>query len=148
MMGGMSVAVDGKDVEVGKTLAYKAMMLENVPNLAFAVGYSNASFTLKVDLTCDYVCKLLAHMDAHGYDIAVPVNDDDTVQRKPILDLQSGYVERGRHLLPHAGRPDAVARLRQLPARPRSRWRATRSMTASCASPGPARASPSPPDQR
>ena len=53
-------------------------MLENVPNLAFAVGYTNASFTLKVDLTCDFVCKLLTHMDAHGYDIAVPVNEDAT----------------------------------------------------------------------
>jgi monooxygenase len=103
MMGGMEVRVDGEGIEVGKTLAYKSMMLENVPNLAFAIGYSNASFTLKVDLTCDYVCKLLAHMDAHGYDIAVPVNDDATVERKPILDLKSGYVERGRHLLPMQG---------------------------------------------
>jgi monooxygenase len=103
MMGGMELRVDGEDIEVGKRLAYKAMMLEGVPNMAFAIGYSNASFTLKVDLTSDYVCKLLAHMDEHGYTKAVPVNDDPDLGREPVLDLQSGYVERGKHLLPQQG---------------------------------------------
>ena len=103
MMGGSQLTVDGEPVEVGKRLAYKAMMLEGVPNMAFAIGYSNASFTLKVDITSDYVCKLLAHMDAHGHTVAVPVNEDPTLGREPVLDLKSGYVERGKHLLPQQG---------------------------------------------
>ena len=60
-------SVDGRDVELPKTMAYKGMMLSGVPNLAVAFGYTNASWTLKCDLTCEYVCRLLRHMDEHGY---------------------------------------------------------------------------------
>jgi monooxygenase len=103
MLGGAELKVDGEPVEVGERLAYQAMMLEGVPNMAFAIGYSNASFTLKVDITSDWVCRLLGHMDAHGYTQAVPVNDDPSLGREPVLDLKSGYVERGKHLLPLQG---------------------------------------------
>lgn len=105
IFGGMDVRVDGEPVDPGQRLAYHGAMLEGVPNMAFAIGYSNASFTLKVDITSAYVCRLLAHMDAHGHAVAVPVNDAaDMASDDPIIDLQSGYIERGKHLMPKQGR--------------------------------------------
>ncbi len=105
LFGGSELRVDGEAINPGERLAYRGAMLEGVPNMAFAVGYTNASFTLKVDVTSTFVCKLLAHMDAHGYASCVPVNDDPAVvSPDPILDLQSGYVRRGAHLMPKQGR--------------------------------------------
>ena len=66
-LGGMELAVDGEAVEFSKRMAYKGMMLSGIPNFAFTLGYTNASWTLKADLTSEYVCRLLNHMDAHGY---------------------------------------------------------------------------------
>ena len=66
----MSLTVDGTPVHVGDTVAYKSMMLAGVPNFAFAFGYTNSSWTLKVGLLCEHFCRLLSHMDAHGHDIA------------------------------------------------------------------------------
>ena len=71
----MSVLVDGKEMKPAEQMAYKAMMVGDVPNLAFAVGYTNASWTLKVDLTCEYVTRVLRHMSEHGHDICRPVLD-------------------------------------------------------------------------
>ena len=71
--------MDGQAVPVPDRLTYKSLMLEDVPNLAFTIGYTNASWTLKADLTSEYVCRLINHMDAHGYDVCVPHNDDPSV---------------------------------------------------------------------
>ncbi len=71
-LGGIELSVDGEPVDVPTRMAYKGMMLSDVPNAAFTVGYTNASWTLKADLTSEYVCRLLAHMDAHGYASCVP----------------------------------------------------------------------------
>jgi monooxygenase len=101
--GGLEYVVDGEPVDIPKTLAYKGMMLSGVPNLAFAVGYTNASWTLKVDLVCEYVCRLLAHMDANGYDSCVPVNDDPALEHRPLLDFSSGYVLRALDKFPKQG---------------------------------------------
>jgi hypothetical protein len=79
------------------------MMLEGVPNLAVAIGYTNASWTLKCDLTCDYVCRLLNHMHEHGLRTCVARNHDDTVVEGTMLGLTSGYVQRSAHLLPKQG---------------------------------------------
>ncbi|MEJ7892711.1 MAG: NAD(P)/FAD-dependent oxidoreductase [Solirubrobacteraceae bacterium] len=104
MLGGADVRVDGEAVAAGERLAYRGMLLEGVPNMAFATGYANASFTLKVDLTSAYVCRLLAYMDAHGHAACVPVNDEaGMISDEPLIDLKSGYIERGRHLLPKQG---------------------------------------------
>jgi hypothetical protein len=84
-------------------MAYKGMMLSGVPNFAFAIGYTNASWTLKVDLTSEYVCRLLNHMDEHGQRIATPVNDDPTVTEEPLLDFEAGYVLRSLHEFPKQG---------------------------------------------
>lgn len=101
--GGMHLSVDGEDVDVPSKLTYKGMMLEGVPNLAVAVGYTNASWTLKCDLTCDYVCRLLEHMRATGARQCTPVNSDASVQTQPLLGLTSGYVTRSAHRFPKQG---------------------------------------------
>ncbi|HET6811758.1 MAG TPA: NAD(P)/FAD-dependent oxidoreductase [Acidimicrobiales bacterium] len=102
-MGGIELAVDGRAVDPGKLLAYKGMMLEGVPNLALAFGYTNASWTLKADLTCAYVCRLLNHMRATGMRQCTPVNSDATLTRQPLLSLNSGYINRSQHLFPKQG---------------------------------------------
>jgi monooxygenase len=68
------------------------MMLGDVPNFAFAIGYMNASWTLKCELTCAYVCRLLRHMDEHGYRWCMPDNDDPTIIGRPFIDFSSGYI--------------------------------------------------------
>src|SRR5262249_5343628 len=78
-LGGIQIAVDGREVRLPQTMSYKGMMLSGVPNLAFTVGYTNASWTLKADLVSEYVVRLLRYIDAHCYDQCVPVNDDPTV---------------------------------------------------------------------
>jgi len=102
-LGGMELTVDGVHVDVPNRLTYKGMMLEGVPNLAIAVGYTNASWTLKCDLTCDYVCRLLKHMRERGWRECRPVDRSDSVATGPLLDLQSGYIRRSAHLLPKQG---------------------------------------------
>src|SRR5579859_2605408 len=101
--GGIEVSVDGDPVELPNKMAYKGMMLEGVPNLAFAVGYTNASWTLKCDLTCEYVCRILNHMDAHGYSSCAPRNADPTVEALPFIDFTSGYVLRSVAEFPKQG---------------------------------------------
>ncbi len=102
-LGGMELVVDGDPVELPKTMTYKGMMLSGVPNCAFTVGYTNASWTLKADLTSEYVCRLLAHMDAHGYAKSVPEITDPTVTEAPLLDFTSGYVLRSLDQFPKQG---------------------------------------------
>jgi monooxygenase len=100
---GIEVSVDGRRVDASKTLSYKGMMYEGVPNLASAFGYTNASWTLKCDLTCEYVCRLLNHMRKTGLRQATPVNDDPDVGFEPWLDFSSGYVQRAMARFPKQG---------------------------------------------
>jgi len=99
----MSIAVDGRDVELSETMSYKGMMLGGVPNLAMTFGYTNASWTLKCDLTCEYVCRVLNHMDARGYRQCVPENRDRSVAAEPFIDFSSGYVTRAISQFPKQG---------------------------------------------
>ncbi|HEX2071553.1 MAG TPA: NAD(P)/FAD-dependent oxidoreductase [Thermoleophilaceae bacterium] len=101
--GGVEYVVDGEPVALPDTFAYRGAMLSGVPNFAFAVGYINASWTLKVDLVCDWLCRLLSHMDAHGYAQVVPVNDDPALPRRPLLDFSAGYVQRALDSFPKQG---------------------------------------------
>ena len=101
--GGIDLQVDGRPVEIADELAYKGMMLSGIPNFAFAVGYTNASWTLKVDLVCKHLNRMLAHMDEHGYDTMVPVADDPTLERRPLLDFSAGYVQRSIDQFPKQG---------------------------------------------
>ena len=85
------------------TLSYKGMMFSDVPNLASVFGYTNASWTLKADLICGYVCRLLDHMERHGYSRCTPRNTDPTIERLPPVDFSSGYFQRTIDKLPRQG---------------------------------------------
>ncbi len=73
--GGVELAVDGREIELPRTMAYKSMMLSGVPNFVYTIGYTNISWTLKADLVAEYACRLINHMDASGHRRAVPVRD-------------------------------------------------------------------------
>jgi monooxygenase len=103
LMAGLRLEVDGEPVDLSKTIAYKGMMYSDVPNLASAFGYTNASWTLKCDLTAQYVCRLLKYLDRHGYDICTPRVNDASVKPEPVLDFNSGYVQRALDTLPRQG---------------------------------------------
>jgi cation diffusion facilitator CzcD-associated flavoprotein CzcO len=103
LMSGMQLFVDGAPVELPRTLVYKGMMYSDVPNLAFAIGYTNASWTLKCDLTARYVCRLLRHMERRGYDWCAPRRNDLSLKEEPIVNFTSGYVQRALHTLPRQG---------------------------------------------
>ncbi|HWH10016.1 MAG TPA: NAD(P)/FAD-dependent oxidoreductase [Solirubrobacteraceae bacterium] len=102
-IGGMQLVVDGREIELSKTMSYKGMMLSGVPNLAIVLGYTNASWTLKVDLTCEYVCRLLGHMDDHGYTQCMPGSPDPSVEARPFIDFSSGYIRRAAGRFPMQG---------------------------------------------
>jgi monooxygenase len=102
-IGGIRLTVDGNDVKLPETMAYKGMMLSGVPNFVFTAGYTNASWTLKADLVSEFAVRLLGHLDNHGYDQCVPVNDDPTVAERPLLDFNAGYVQRSIDEFPRAG---------------------------------------------
>lgn len=102
-VGGIRLTVDGREVALPETMAYKGMMLSDVPNFAFTVGYVNASWTLKADLVAEYVVRVLRHMDAGGYDECVPVNEDPSITEQPLIDFGAGYIQRSIHEFPRAG---------------------------------------------
>ena len=102
VFGDVAFDLDGAPVDVGKALIYKGMMLGNVPNLTFCFGYTNASWTLKADLTSEYVCRLINHMDARKLRIATP-RPHAGLAEEPFLDFSSGYVQRAVDKLPKQG---------------------------------------------
>jgi cation diffusion facilitator CzcD-associated flavoprotein CzcO len=103
VLGGAQMVVDGEPVVPAKTMSYKGMMYSDVPNLASALGYTNASWTLKCELTARYVCRLLNYMDRHGYSYCTPRRNDPTVTEEPLLTFTSGYVQRALPSLPRQG---------------------------------------------
>jgi len=103
LMGGMEWLVDGIPVKLAQTLNYKGMMYSDVPNLASSFGYTNASWTLKSDLTAGYVCRLLKHMDAGGFDVATPRQRDARIAKQPALDFCPGYILRAMDQIPKQG---------------------------------------------
>jgi cation diffusion facilitator CzcD-associated flavoprotein CzcO len=103
MLGGMEIAVDDREIKLPETVTYKGMMLCGVPNFAYTVGYTNASWTLKADLVARYVCRLLRHMEERGYRVCTPRAPDPTLPTEPLLDLTSGYVLRSIDDLPRQG---------------------------------------------
>jgi cyclohexanone monooxygenase len=102
LMGGIAIQVDGKTIDVSETMAYKGMMFSGVPNLIYTFGYTNASWTLKADLTAEYLCRLIQYMKKHTLDSAIP-QPDSTVKPRPFLDFTSGYVQRAAQQLPKQG---------------------------------------------
>jgi len=102
-LNGIAVSIDGVDIEPHNRLAYKGMMLSGVPNLAFSFGYVNASWTLRADLTCEYVCRLLNAMDREKVTACCPENNSQAVADDEYISFTSGYVQRALDILPKQG---------------------------------------------
>jgi monooxygenase len=103
LIGGVQLVVDGVPVELSQTMSYKGAMYSGIPNLASAFGYTNASWTLKCELTASYVCRLLKYMDRHGYTQCTPRRQVGSIAEKPVVDLTSGYIQRAIDKLPRQG---------------------------------------------
>jgi cation diffusion facilitator CzcD-associated flavoprotein CzcO len=102
-LGGISVSVDGAEIKPTDRFVYKEYLLEDVPNMAWCIGYTNASWTLRADMTARAVAKLLAYMESHGYTHAYPHLGGVPMKEKPTFDLEAGYVQRAPHALPKSG---------------------------------------------
>ncbi|MEW6768660.1 MAG: NAD(P)/FAD-dependent oxidoreductase [Pseudomonadota bacterium] len=102
VLGGMQIVVDGKSVDMAQTLNYKGMMFSGIPNMASIFGYINASWTLRSDLTSEYVCRLLNYMDEHRFTQCTPVADA-SVNAQPWVDFSSGYLTRSEAMMPKQG---------------------------------------------
>jgi monooxygenase len=105
VIGGVRLTVDGEPVEPGKAMAYRGVMLSGVPNFGYCIGYTNASWTLRADLSNRYVVRLLSYLDKHGHASATPAAPPGG-ERRPLLDLTSGYVQRALDLFPAQGAAD------------------------------------------
>jgi monooxygenase len=103
VLGAVEATVDGARIDPSALVVYRGVMCSGVPNLAFVTGYTNASWTLKADLTAQYVCRLLAHMDRHGYARCCPRAPAAGTAQAPMFDLAAGYVRRSIDTLPRQG---------------------------------------------
>ncbi|MGW4115376.1 flavin-containing monooxygenase [Actinosynnema sp. NPDC004786] len=101
-LGGIAPSVDGRRVELSEQFVWRGAMITGLPNFAVCLGYTNASWTLRADLTSRLVCRVLNHMDDRGYASVVPTPKRPPVPR-PLLDLASGYVQRAIHAFPRQG---------------------------------------------
>jgi monooxygenase len=100
----MALRVDGEPMVLSEKTVYQGMMLSDVPNLAFAIGYTNASWTLKADLAADFITRVLNYMDKHGYRQCCPRDKSGSVHDEPLMTLTSGYIQRAQGSLPREGR--------------------------------------------
>ena len=103
LFGGAQIRRNGAPVELNDTMAFKGMMLTGMPNMAFTIGYTNASWTLKADLVSEFVCRVINYMDSNGYDTVVPQHPGNSVDERPLMDFTPGYVLRALDYLPKAG---------------------------------------------
>ncbi len=103
LLGGIQFSVDSRAVDFSKTMLYKGAMYSGVPNLASVFGYTNASWTLKCELTCNFVCHLLNHMNEMGARVCMPQNHDASIEEARWLNLSSGYIQRVIDKLPKQG---------------------------------------------
>ena len=104
MLGGMKLSVDGEAHELHDRMTYKGVLVENLPNLAWIIGYTNASWTLKSDIAGAYLCRLFKHMDDNGHTVATPRDIENCALDIGMFDqLNSGYVKRGQDTLPRQG---------------------------------------------
>ncbi|VEG37993.1 putative flavoprotein involved in K+ transport [Mycolicibacterium flavescens] len=103
LFGGAAIMRNGEPIELNETMAYKGMMLTHMPNMAFTIGYTNASWTLKADLVSEFFCRVLNYMDAEGFDRFEPMHPGNSVDERPLMDFTPGYVLRALDYLPKAG---------------------------------------------
>jgi cation diffusion facilitator CzcD-associated flavoprotein CzcO len=92
------ISVDGRSIDPARTMSYKGSMYSGIPNLAFVIGYTNASWTLKCELTCNYVCRLLNHMQRTGSQICVPQNGDPSVMKMPLVSRIAARLNMANYL--------------------------------------------------
>lgn len=105
LLGGMQLSLDGEHCPLNQQMTYKAVMMQNVPNMAWILGYTNAPWTLKADMASLYICRLLKHMSENAKRVAVPLDQHGHAEEDSIMgSLQSGYVQRGNAILPRQGR--------------------------------------------
>ncbi len=103
LLGGMEIWTDNKFIETGRLHSYRGVMFDNVPNFAVAIGYTNASWTLKCDLNCFFVSKVLNHLTANNYTFCIPRFDSNRFDTEPLLDFDSNYIKRASDILPKQG---------------------------------------------
>lgn len=103
LFGKMKLFVDGQPFNAHEKMVYRGVLLEDLPNAGMVFGYTNASWTLKADLITEWMCRLLNHMDNTGKKIVMPHNFDSTVEQRPFVDMQSGYVQRALEHAPQQG---------------------------------------------
>jgi cation diffusion facilitator CzcD-associated flavoprotein CzcO len=103
LVGGTVITVNNQAIDVSNSMIYKGMMVSDVPNVIYAFGYTNASWTLKVDLTANYLCKLLNYMDQKGYEVVTPIRPT-SASEEPFLNLNSSYIQRAKNVLPKQGK--------------------------------------------
>ncbi|MGH3635662.1 flavin-containing monooxygenase [Mycobacterium sp.] len=103
LFGGATGSIDGREVDLTQTMAYKGMMLSGLPNMAYTVGYTNIGWTLKADLVSEFVCRILNYMDANGYDTVVAQRPGPDVDERPFMEFTPGYVLRKLDELPTQG---------------------------------------------
>lgn len=103
VFGGIGLSIDGENVDLSSKVAFRGMMLSGIPNFAFAIGYTNSSWTLKVGLLSEHFCRLLAHMDKSGHSVCVPEALSADMPTRPLLDFGAGYVKRAIKDLPRQG---------------------------------------------
>ncbi|HME47627.1 NAD(P)/FAD-dependent oxidoreductase [Mycobacterium sp.] len=103
LFGGAAILRNGVPVDLTESMTYKGMMLSGLPNMAFTIGYTNVSWTLKADLVSEFVCRVINYMDANGYDAVVPQHPGDSVEERSLMDFTPGYVLRALDSLPKAG---------------------------------------------
>ena len=101
--GGIATKIDGQELVLNDHLAYRGLMVSEVPNFVYSIGYTNSSWTLKVDIIAEYLCRVIDHMNRFGFDICQPVNDDPNMPTRPLLDFQAGYVQRVINDFPREG---------------------------------------------
>lgn len=99
----MIMTVDGKPVVIPEKTVYQGMMLSDVPNMAFTIGYTNASWTLKADLAAEFITRIMNYMTAHDYRQCCPRDNTGEMHNEPIMTLKSGYIERAIDSLPNEG---------------------------------------------
>ncbi|WP_284880280.1 flavin-containing monooxygenase [Acinetobacter variabilis] len=105
ILGGIQATMDGKPLDTSKHMLYQGVMVSDVPNMALIIGYINASWTLKVDIAAEYICRLLNYMDQHGYDEVIPEGDATELLEDTVMgSLTSGYIARAADVMPKQGK--------------------------------------------
>ncbi|CAB1218508.1 flavin-containing monooxygenase [Acinetobacter bouvetii] len=105
ILGGIQATIDGKPMDTSKHMLYQGIMVSDVPNMAMIIGYINASWTLKVDIAAEYICRLINYMDKNGFDEVIPQGNATELMEDTVMgSLSSGYIARAADVMPKQGK--------------------------------------------